>query len=164
MATTYDKIATTTLGSATNTITFSAIAATWTDLRLVVVGTASANLYTRMQFNGDTASNYSHTQISGNGTTAASERSTAAIYIWFNNNYFINSGGTGLWTADIFSYTGSTNKTVLTTSSQDTNGSGTTLNAVGLWRSTSAITSVTFLSSSNLNIGTTATLYGILKA
>jgi hypothetical protein len=37
MATTYEKIATTTLGTAAATFTFSSIPATYTDLRLVVV-------------------------------------------------------------------------------------------------------------------------------
>jgi hypothetical protein len=48
----------------------------------------------------------------------------------------------------------------------DKNGSGAVWQIVGLWRSTSAITSINFFSSTgnNFAIGTTATLYGIKNA
>ena len=72
MATTYDKIATTTLGSATNTITFSSIAASWTDLRVVFVGTTTTATTLTYRFNNDSSSAYSFTYLSGNGTNAQS--------------------------------------------------------------------------------------------
>ena len=62
MASTYEPIATTTLGSAASSITFSSIPATYTDLRLVLVHTPSASTgNAQMQFNSDTATNYSYT-------------------------------------------------------------------------------------------------------
>jgi hypothetical protein len=69
--------------------------------------------------------------------------------------------------ADIFSYAGSTNKTVLNKVATDKNGSGGVEYNVGLWRSTSAITSISLTleaSAQDFPVGTTATLYGILKA
>jgi hypothetical protein len=70
-----------------------------------------------------------------------------------------------LTTVDIFSYAGSTYKTALSTASADQNGSGAVIYSVQLWRSTAAITSFTISASSgNLSSGTTAQLYGILKA
>jgi len=167
MATTYDKIATTTLSSAASSITFSSIAASWTDLRLILVGTTvvtGENVI--MQFNSDTATNYSFTRLDGSGTAASSGRNAnTSFLIW------TQAGGTSntiptFFTADIFSYAGSTYKTSLLTSSEDKNGSGEIERYVGLWRNTSAITrlDLTTNGGSNFATGTTATLYGIKAA
>ena len=69
-------------------------------------------------------------------------------------------------TVDIFSYAGSTNKTALASFSNDRNGAGGVAANVGLWRSTSAITTIKWYAanSENLAAGTTATLYGIKAA
>jgi hypothetical protein len=71
-----------------------------------------------------------------------------------------------LQTVDIFSYAGSTNKTALVTSQSDQNGSGAVERSCGLWRNTAAITRIDIFpnSANNFATGTTATLYGILKA
>lgn len=164
MPATYEPIATTTLGSVAATITFSSIAASWTDLKLVLVGTAAIGISPQLRFNSDSGSNYSETTLEGTGTGAVSGRNTGMSQI--------NLGQNGLSTtipnfcsADIFSYAGSTNKTVLVTFSSDRNGSGFVERAVGLWRNTAAITTVTIAAaSSTFSIGTTATLYGIKAA
>ena len=162
MTATYDSIATTTLSSAASTITFSSIPNTFTDLRLVLVGTANPNAYPAIQFNNDTASNYSSTVLSGNGSAASSTVRTSADQIR-DVIIFTNDANVSLWEVDIFSYAGSTNKTVLIKGSGDKNGSGITSAIVGLWRSTSAITSIQLTPNlgTNFSIGTTATLYGI---
>ena len=165
MPATYEKIATTTLGSAASSITFSSIAASWTDLKLVLVSTASVNgVGLNLQFNSDTATNYSLTRLGGDGASAYSNRSTSinSIRLASNGN---SSTIPNLYNIDVFSYAGSTYKTTLSTASEDINGSGTVSNVVGLWRSTAAITRIDLSpSSGNFNTGTTATLYGILKA
>jgi hypothetical protein len=167
MATTYDKIATTTLGSSNATITFSSIPATYTDLRLVIVGTSSGNANPELTFNGDNSgagTNYSRTALAGDGSSALSTRDTNLPYI-VNYLVFFTSGTVSYQSFDIFSYAGSTFKTVLCDGAADRNGSGATGKAVGLWRSTSAITSLRlFFASQTFSAGTTATLYGILKA
>jgi hypothetical protein len=161
MATTYDKIATTTMAGSAVSVTFSSIAATYTDLRLVVVATTSVADSISLQFNGDNAANYSLTILNGNGATATSTRSTGTSKIYTNNN--LSTTIPKLYTADIFSYAGSTYKTALISMAGDTNGTGSIETNVGLWRSTSAITQVVVgLGSGNLT--GTATLYGILKA
>lgn len=165
MATTYEKIATTTLGSAAATIDFNSIAGTYTDLRLVIVGKyTSSGGNTRITFNSDTASNYSSTRIAGDGAGAFSDRLTSQAFqrLSFDGN---SSTIPNFLTVDVFSYTGSTFKTSLITSSEDKNGSGSAYRTVGLYRSTSAISSIQIsLSSSTMAAGTSATLYGILKA
>ena len=163
MAATYEPIATTTLGSAASSITFSSIPSTYTDLRMVVVPIGTTTLSLDLNFNSDTATNYSQTSLSGNGTAAASSRLTSRTKIDLTYVTNIQSTPT-LRTADIFSYAGSTYKTVLTSDSADLNGSGSTVNTVGLWRSTSAITTVALAVSGTMAAGTTATLYGIKAA
>jgi hypothetical protein len=165
MPTTYEKIATTTLGSDNSTITFSTIPATYTDLRLVLTGIGGDNQ--SIIFNGSTASNYSSTRLEANGTTVSSNRDTANANIYLNYTYTASSTIPALYEVDIFNYAGSTFKTCLISSSLDKNGSGSVNRFVGLWRSTSAITSLTLTAEfgiATFKTGTTATLYGILKA
>ena len=165
MPATYEPIATTTLGSATKNITFSSIPSTYTDLRVVLVGTIqTAADYIEITFNG-TTSGYSWTHLSGNGSAAASGRITSNTK-WVPNLPLAGSTTVPmLITTDIFSYAGSTFKTGLMETSADTNGSGLVIRSVGLWQNTAAITSIKLeVQSYNFNAGTTATLYGIKNA
>ena len=172
MAVTYEPIATTTLGADAATITFSSISSAYTDLRLVIVArtdrATTGNDTVFLRFNSDTGTNYSYTTLSGNGTTAASSNGTSAntMNVGLATRNSNTSGIFALSTVDIFSYGGSTYKTTLCTASADLNGSGDVYRTVGLWRSTSAITSITLSLASTFKYltGTTATLYGILKA
>jgi hypothetical protein len=165
MPATYEPIATTTLGSAAATITFNSIGSGYTDLRLVIVTTTSATDTIYLQYNGISTSTYSGTYIYGDGATASSARRTNVTGVYAGFGVVTSTTIPSMWTWDIFSYAGSTNKTSLSTISLDQNGSGSVTRSVGLWRSTSAITSITAnVSGSNFNTGTTATLYGILKA
>jgi hypothetical protein len=165
MATTYEKIATTTLGSA-GQITFTSIPATYTDLRIVLVSKSVNNgANVQFRFNSDTGTNYSFSYIRGNGTSANSYRESDTPYGYFSDDS--SSTNPNMGALDIFSYAGSTYKTALGTFSNDQNGSGNVYATVNLWRSTSAITSVSLSPSNfgnNFQSGTTATLYGILKA
>jgi hypothetical protein len=167
MPATYEPIATTTLSSAAASITFSSIPATYTDLRftLLINTTSAASEGIRLQYNSDTATNYSDTYLSGNGASAVSGQDTGASFI------ILHYAGTSttvptFYFGDVFSYAGSTYKTALVGSVEDKNGSGNVTRGVGLWRSTSAITTLKLGNAgvANFNAGTTATLYGILKA
>lgn len=166
MPATYEPIATTTLGSAANTITFSSIGSGYTDLRLVFVGTSANATNFTVRFNSDSGSNYSSTYISGTGAAAQSGRFTSQTEIYPTIGL---SSTPQQYTLDIFSYAGSTNKTFLLQETADKNGSGRTSAFVCLWRSTAAITSINLkgmygTAPDNFDAGTTATLYGILKA
>jgi len=169
MPATYEPIATTTLGSETSSITFSSISSAYTDLRLVFVGirAAGTNSAPIVRFNSDSATNYSMNAIYGDGISATAyleANATGVPLVYFDA--LVSTTIPKLGTLDIFNYRGSTYKTVLNTESSDRNGSGRTVRAVGMWRSTSAITSITITDGSarNMGVGTTATLYGILKA
>jgi hypothetical protein len=166
MPITYDNIATTTLSSAAATITFSSIPATYTDLRLVFIGTASASTNGYIRFNSDSGTNYSRTSLTGDGSGVYAQRATNVTFVTMTVNNAINTTIPTLRTADIFSYAGSTNKTVLTTEASDLNGSGGSVVVVQLWRNTSAINQIELSTTggANYSAGTTVTLYGIKNA
>lgn len=170
MPATYEPIATQTLGSATATVTFSSIPGTYTDLVLVVNLQSSYNLDSgngaRLRFNGDAGNNYSNTNLRGNGSTASSYRASNIDYIQIG--LLPSSGGgtaagtLGVGIANIQNYTNTTTfKTVL----GRTNSTSSVVEAsAGLWRSTSAITSITYFGDGNILAGSTFTLYGIKAA
>ena len=162
MATTYEPIATQTLASPQLGIDFTSIPATYTDLRLVIVGgSTSTARAVRLNFNLDSATNYSYTRILGNGTSATSDRTsndTAMDIGYFNTNIY------NISINDIMNYTNTTTfKTVLTR----WNTTDYTVGAVGLWRKTpEAINRIGLTSGTGFSFptGTTATLYGIKAA
>ena len=83
---TYTPIATTTLAANTQTITFSSISGSYTDLVLIINLKGNAtNTTSGMRFNSDTASNYSATAISGDSTGAFSWRNTSTTRINMEN-------------------------------------------------------------------------------
>ena len=165
MPVTYENIATQTLGTATSAITFSSIPATYTDLRVVLIGTTSSADYYRFRLNNDTTSLYSITSLYGDGSTETSGRfsSSPSIYVFNPTSTTIPT----TYQIDLFSYAGSTFKTCLVSASGDKNGSGEVWRSVGLYRSTTAIDRIDLLAYSgavNLAANTTATLYGIKNA
>ena len=161
---TYTPIATQTLGSAAASITFSSIPGTYTDLRLVLTSVVSVNNASgQLQFNSDTATNYSQVNLSGVGTIANSGNETSNNLINLNSQAAFSSTIPLSCTIDVFSYAGATNKTSLISFIGDKNGAGSVELFCGLWRSTAAITSLTLSLNiaANFNTGTIATLWGI---
>ena len=164
MPATYEPIATYTLGTAAPSLTFSSIPATYTDLVMVASVTA-ASVSTDsidLQFNSDTATNYSVTYINGNGTTATSVRFTGDTKI-IGGIISSTEVSTAIW--HIFNYTNTTTyKSALARG-----GLGSSYGvrqAVGLWRSTSAINTIKLYNDSaqNFAAGSIFTLYGIKAA
>jgi hypothetical protein len=165
MPATYEPIATTTLGSAAASITFSSIASSWTDIKVIIVATAASNANFAFRFNSDSGSNYSRTRLAADGSSVTSSQNTNQTELQLTSSFSIGTTPV-MRTLDIFSYAGSTNKTVLFEEINDLNGSGGLNKQVGLWRNTAAITSISFFaqSATNFAAGTTATLYGIKNA
>ena len=164
MPKTYEPIATTTLGSAAADITFSSISGSYTDLVLVLgsLTTSSATQRIRLQFNSDTGTTYSNTDLYGNGTTAASTRNTGNAYI----NTTMSETSLTVPSTVIMQFNNYSNATTFKTVISRSNTSDSNVSAiVGLWRSTSAITAIKlFAGTGNINAGTVATLYGIKAA
>lgn len=168
MPETYEPIATNTLGSAASSVTFSSIPSTYTDLVIICsVFNSADGTATEFQFNSDTGTNYSNTFLEGNGSTASSSKESNQSSIQMSYNIGGNSTNPCITVANIQNYSNSTtNKTLL---GRWNSGSGGTYPGtgavVGLWRSTSAITSVLIKTGSgNFNAGSTFTLYGIKAA
>jgi hypothetical protein len=167
MAKTYEPIATTTLTSAAANITFSSIPATYTDLILVLnVAIASGGGgESVIRFNSDSGSNYSNTYLYGNGTSALSARNTnSTVGRVSYSASFTTTVGNMNYIVQVQNYSNSTtNKTFLSRANNAANAADA---IVGLWRSTSAITSIQFFysDSSNIITGSSATLYGIKAA
>ena len=168
MPATYEPIATTTLSSAASQIEFSSIPATYTDLVLICTATiTTGGSYAILRLNPATSSTYSGTRLIGSGTSAISSRETGqnALELRSDDGVGISTSTPTLMQINVFSYAGSTNKTVLAAMSNDLNGSGGVSRIVGLCQNLSAITVVRLLvPGDTFKSGTTATLYGILKA
>jgi hypothetical protein len=166
LAVTYEPIAKVTLGSASNTITFSNISGSYTDLILQcrIVGVSNEGYSSGLKFNGDTGSNYSYNNLYGTGSSVAATKvsNNGIMYVLGVDQGLQNSVNFG--TINIFNYSNSSiYKTVLTQWGQAENS---TMINTGLWRSTSAITSIELSHYSNytFSTGSIFTLYGILKA
>lgn len=166
MAKTYEPIATQTLASATATVTFSSIAATYTDLRLIITakdGSSSLSGAALLRFNSDSSTNYSFTNLYGDGTTAGSSRASSQTSgdILVTGN---SASNFGISTVDIFNYANTT--TFKTFISRGNTVEAFTNARVYLWRKTpEAINTISLTSgTSNWNIGSTFTLYGIKAA
>jgi hypothetical protein len=158
---TYTPISTTTLGSAASTVTFSSIAGTYTDIILVGDFSCSVATGTVFTLNGNTSGVYSTTGVEGDGTSAVSNRNSNATNAGLT--YETTANARQNVTLHFMNYANtSTNKTILRRSNST---STQVVAAVTLYRSTSAITSITLTSSSgNFNAGATFTLYGIAAA
>ena len=99
MAQTYDAIASYTFGSAASSYTFSSIAASWTDLILIGNWAQDSGTVREMaiRLNGDTGTNYSITELYGNGTSAASYRRSNQTYL----DICVNSPAVTKWNVKI---------------------------------------------------------------
>jgi hypothetical protein len=158
---TYTPIATYTATGTPTSYTFSSIPGTYTDLVIVIDGymATGSGAYIAVQFNGDTGSNYSTTDLSGNGSTAQSAQFTSQTSGIIGAFYLSQAN----IICSIQNYSNTT--TYKTAISRSNASSNNTRADVNLWRSTSAITSVKVLAQTDtIANGTTLTLYGIASA
>ena len=168
VATSFESIATTTVGaSPVSSISFTSIPATFTHLQIRYSALNSLADNHKMQFNSDTASNYSWHELYGDGTAAAAASGS--------NQTFIKASYAGTTTAsftngiiiDILDYA-NTNKYKTTRSL-----AGVSINAAGgysflrtgNWRNTAAITSIQITPiTGNFTQYSSFALYGIKGA
>ena len=155
----------TTLSATASSVTFSALSQSYTDLVLVckILPTGSVvygpYIYFNEEFNGST--NYSHSCIEGRGNSATYNRTSSQNAAYTSWNVGLSGVSTLIVNFNNYSNT-STYKTFLSRSN-DTTGSypGTSL-SLGMWRSTSALTSITISWPGTFDIGSKFDLYGIL--
>ena len=171
MTVTYEAIATVTLTTPTNSVSFTSIPATYTDILLVMSfteTTAATNTNGYFTFNTDTynsQTNYSFTRLEGNGSVATSTRSSNTGSIFWG--YDVSGSVFTTTLCNIMNYSNTnTNKTILMRQSNASEGS---ITQVGLWRNTSAINAINIYGSDQVGVptadpfstGSIFTLYGI---
>lgn len=169
MASTYVPISTTTLASTASSVSFNSIPSTYTDLVAVITAKSGSSNYEdmKMQINSDTGNSYSTTTLAGYSTSSVE----SLRYSNQSTSILVDADANVSKTANYFqpriihlmNYSNSTTyKTWLVRG----NNTETGVEAmVGLWRSTSAITDLTFtLTANSFSIGCTFTLYGIKAA
>jgi hypothetical protein len=160
---TYTPLATVTLASATGTVTFSNIPATYRDLILVLnyTSTAGNTFGGSLRFNGDTGSNYSDVYMLGDGSSASSG----------------TDAGTKQDIAFVSNVRGNTIVNIMDYSATDKHKTSlarfNTSNVYAIarayrWANTAAITSMTIFNSSSsvpsetFSVGSTFNLYGVI--
>lgn len=167
MPATYEPISTQTLSTGSTSISFNSIVGTYTDLVLICNVFGTANYSGFIRFNGDTSSNYSYTQLQGNGTSASSNRAssqTSMLILSKNIGFDTSYLTTGIINIQNYSNT-TAYKSVLSRSGVVRASVGETAAYVGQWRNNAAITSLTIISDGGTYAsGSTFTLYGIKAA
>jgi hypothetical protein len=171
----YESIATTTVGAGgAATVTFSSIAGTYSHLQLRHFCITNRGTYAiedlKINFNSDTAANYSYHLLRGNGSTVVSAAAANASFIYLDvasgtsvSNYF------GVGVTDILDYSNTNKyKTTRSLTGIDTNGSvagefGRVELQSGSWRNTAAVTSIVIapLNGTQFNQYSSFALYGI---
>lgn len=165
---TYESLATYTTTGTPTSYTMSSIPQGYTDLVLVGNFYFNAPNNFGMYVNGDTSTLYSTTNLGANGSTASSGRQSG-VGNWLLS-YQIGSPvaiGTGIMVAHFQNYSNTImNKTIVTRVDTATGTYPGVQAIVGLYRSNSAITSITVVGNSGSLIGdgSTFTLYGIKAA
>lgn len=167
--TAYESIATNTVGSGgSSTITFSSIPSTFSHLQLrYLSGDQRASAYDspiNVTFNSDSSSVYAYHELVGDGSTANSYATTGATKFWIFGG---GSSGFGVGVLDVLDYQNTNKfKTTRNLSGVDGNGVGGNVHFVsGLWRSTSAVSSITLTPySGNFRQYSHFALYGIKGA
>jgi hypothetical protein len=162
MPATYEPITTQTLGSAQASITLGSISSAYTDLVLVIngikSGTGSSDIFWRV--NSDTASNYSQTSLYGTGSSDGSDRGSS------QTSARAGRIGSDQSVSSLIFQNYSNSTTYKTCISRGNSAGNIVIVNAGMWRSTSAITSIVIscADASNFNTGTIVTLYGIKAA
>ena len=171
MANTYVLISSTVLSSGQNTVTFSSIPSTYTDLVVrCSVRTSNASNLDRLAItiNSDSNTNYSDTEITGTGSAASSGRTSNGIY---SDDIYINAAN---YTASTFSsveiyipnYTSTSSRPFSVFSTTENNGTTSYIRgSAQLYRGSSAISSLSFFppssGSTNFITGSSFYLYGV---
>ena len=164
-----ELIQTVTVGSGgASSITFSSIPATYDDLQVVfsLRNTGTSNVVTRLQFNADTASNYSSRLLYGTGSSAASFAETRDSFYIGNHPASSNTGNTfGSQAIYIPNYRSGVAKSVSADTVEENNATASWQQiSAHLWTGTAAITSMRiYPDSGNWVEGSSASLYGIRK-
>jgi hypothetical protein len=150
-------------------VNFTSIPQTFTDLivmssaRDVLSSAGTAGM--RVRFNGDSGTNYSTTVVYNGAGTAASSRASSDTVGQIGE---IDNAGNVAYASSVAyipNYTGSNYKSWTVEGTGEINSSALYGNALkaGLWRSTSAINSITIFPSSSFDNYSEFSIYGVLR-
>ena len=165
----FESIATVTAASDVSVLSFTSIPSTYKHLQIRGISrqTGSGGVdYFYINFNSDTATNYSNHYLQGNGSSASAvgtaTNGTPIIGVMSSDFNTAN-----IWSAsiiDVQDYASTAiNKTVRSFSGADTNSTNGYVNLLSMnWRSTAAITRIDIKPYNNsIKTGSTFALYGI---
>jgi hypothetical protein len=169
MATTFTKIASSTVGSGgVASITFSSIPATYTDLCLKINARSTSSSgaawnYIEVRPNGATT-NGTWLQLFGNGSSAGSGNGSGLLAAYGNDS---SATGSVFGNSETYlpNYASSLNKSMSNDAVTENNATSAIASFFGtLWSQTTAISSLTLVfNTGNFAEYSTATLYGISK-
>lgn len=160
--------------SGTGTVTFSSIAATYRDLRLVIRGrgtTVATSVGVTLVVNSDTGGNYDAQRVSGVSSTASAAQTTATTNLYSNVIALPAASATadvaGSVDTIIYDYRGTTFQKAAKTEMALKIGTGASdknaMLVASFWRSTAAITQLdVVLAAGNFVSGSVVSLYGIM--
>jgi hypothetical protein len=166
---------TTTLGIAAASVTFSSIPQNYEHLQVRIWGwnNSGSDRSLAIYYNSDAGINYVNHYLQGNGSTVTSGGETGRGQTFILDS---SSGQTGfngdvnkasVFIIDILDYKDTNKfKTIKGLGGWDGNGTGVVGLGSSLWRSTAAISTLTFFLpySTNIGAGSTFALYGIKRA
>jgi hypothetical protein len=158
---TYTALATVTLASATSSVTFSSIPATYRDLILVVNGQFTTATGLGIRLNGDTGANYPLIVLDNDGGTPRSATDSSATS--FYGSWSGTTSGTRYNNElQLMDYSATNkHKTALWRNGYTDNSGISRVSAfAGRWANTAAVTSINIFAT-NMNTGFTFSLYGI---
>tara|TARA_R110000868_G_scaffold144632_1_gene363941 strand:+ start:3356 stop:3880 length:525 start_codon:yes stop_codon:yes gene_type:complete len=171
MATTYEAIATVTVGSGgASSISFSSIPNTFTDIKLVIsarTNQSSWNDNSIVRFNGDSGNNYSNRRLNGSGSTVDSSSNTSQDGFYYWNFVGANATASTFSNNEMYipNYTSSNQKSFSAERVVENNSSTDNMVSLiaGIWTGTAAITSISIAPfyGTLFSQYSTATLYGI---
>ena len=160
---TYTPLATVTLGTATASITFSSIPATYRDLILVINGTMASAGNFSYRLNGDSGNNYNivYAQAWNGGVLSGTLSPENRMLPWVPNN--IDTSGNFYWQSQLMDYAATDKqKTALNRINGLNSGSQLTAMSAGRWANTAAVTSMNVIATQNFSVGSTFSLYGVI--
>ena len=167
----YKSIATANGTGSSTTISFTSIPSTYTHLQIRgfvhSTRTVGTDAGITMTVNSDSASNYSWHRLSGDGATASASAGISQT-AFYNDDITADNGNSSTYAAfivDIFDYANTNKyKTLRSLHGFDKNGSGQVKILSGNWRSTSAISSISFVTDTAFTTASRIALYGIRSA
>ena len=149
-----------------SSVSFTNIPNTYSHLQIRGVATSASTPRIYLRYNSDSGSNYTYHFLEGNGGSAVASAGANQTENWLFINGFIAANNPAPFVIDILDYKDANKfKTMKSLHGNDNNSFGYVSLASGLWRSTSAISSIElFTNTSTFSANSQFALYGVEAA